>query len=534
MLKRLSHVMLTILITLSLAIASGCSSKVDSASTQQHKDELTVAIGGEPDGGFDPTTGWGGHGSPIFQSTILQWDKDLNVINDLATDYTVSKDSLTYKVNLRKDVKFTDGKALTAKDVVFTFETATTNSSVYDLTNLKSVTATGDYSVEFTLKEAQSTFTSTLVKVGIVPQHAYSKDYSQKPIGSGPYKFVQWDKGQQLIIEANPDYYGTKPYFKKITFLYLTEEAAYAAAKAGQVDVASVVPSLALQDIQGKKLVSYKSVDNRGIMFPYVKAGNKTKEGDPVGNDVTSDLAIRQAINMAINRKALVDGVLNGHGAPAYSVCDNLPWWNSETVIKDADKDGAKKILADAGWKDSNKDGILEKNGLKAKFTLVYPSGDSVRQSLAIAVSDEIKPLGITIEILGKSWDDINKLMHSDAILFGWGAHDPLEMYNLFNSKYMGVDYFNAGYYSNSKVDEYLNKAMLSSNSAEANTNWKKAQWDGTTGFSAKGDAPWAWLVNLDHLYYVSDTLDLGEQKVHAHGHGWPITDTIAQWHWTK
>ena len=533
MFKRLSHAILAVLIILTLAVASGCSSKADSASTKPN-DELTVAIGGEPDGGFDPTTGWGNHGSPVFQSTVLQLDKDLNIINDLATDYTVSENGLTYKVNLRKDVKFTDGQALTAKDIVFTYQTAATNSSVFDLTNLQSVTATGDYSVEFTLKEAQSTFTSTLAKLGIVPEHAYSKDYSQKPIGSGPYKFVQWDKGQQLIVEANPDYYGAKPSIKKITFLYLTEEAAYAAAKAGQVDVAAVVPSLALQDIPGKKLVAYKSVDNRGIMFPYVKAGNKTAKGDPIGNDVTSDLAIRKAINIAIDRKALVTGILNGHGAPAYSVCDNLPWWNPETVLKDADKDGAKKILADGGWKDSDNDGLLEKNGLKAKFTLVYPSGDSVRQSLAIAVSDEIKPLGITIEVLGKSWDDIEKLMHSDAILFGWGAHDPLEMYNLFNSKYMGVDYFNAGYYSNPKVDESMNKAMLSNNPTQADSYWKKAQWDGTTGFSAQGDAPWAWLVNLDHLYYVSDNLDLGAQKVHAHGHGWPITDTIAQWHFTK
>lgn len=531
MLKKISEVVLVVMLILSLTVISGCSSKTGSASAK-HKDELTLAIGGEPDGGFDPTTGWGEYGSPIFQSTILQWDKDLNIINDLATDYTVSKDGLTYKVNLRKDVKFTDGQGLTAKDVVFTYETAAKNSSVFDLTNLKSVTATNDFSVEFTLKEPQSTFTSTLAKLGIVPQHAYNKDYSQNPIGSGPYKFVQWDKGQQLIVAANPDYYGTKPYFNKITFLYLNEEAAYAAAKAGQVDVAAVAPSLALQDIPGKKLVAFKSVDNRGIMFPYVKAGKKNAAGDPIGNDVTSDIAIRKAINMAINRKALVDGVLNGHGAPAYSVCDNLPWWNSGTVFKDADMAGAKQTLTDDGWKDSDHDGMLEKNGLKAKFTLVYQAGDSVRQALAIAVSDEIKPLGIDIEVVGKSWDDIKKLMHSNAIVFGWGAHDPLEMYNLFNSKYMGVDYFNAGYYSNPQVDNYMNKAMLSNNQAEANVYWKKAQWDGTTGFSALGDAPYAWLVNLDHLYYVDDNLDLKAQKVHPHGHGWPITDTIAQWHW--
>ncbi|MEL7567055.1 MAG: ABC transporter substrate-binding protein [Dehalobacterium sp.] len=245
-------------------------------------------------------------------------------------------------------------------------------------------------------------------------------------------------------------------------------------------------------------------------------------------------MAIRKAINVAIDRESLVDGVLNGYGSPAYSVCDRLPWWNPDTVIEDANLEQGKKILADGGWQDADGNGILEKDGLKARFTLIYPSGDQVRQSLAIAVSDQIKPLGIDVLVDGKSWDQIETLMYSNAILFGWGAHDPLEMYNLFHSKYMGVDYYNSGYYSNAKVDEYLDAAMNAKSETEANEYWQKAQWDGATGFSGQGDAPWAWLVNLNHLYLVSEKLDIGAQKVHPHGHGWPITDTIADWHWTE
>ena len=66
----------------------------------------------------------------------------------------------------------------------------------------------------------------------------------------------------------------------------------------------------------------------------------------------------------------------------------------------------------------------------------------------------------------------------------------------------------------------------------EANRYWQQAQWDGKTGLSARGDAPWAWLVNLDHLYLVKDGLDIGRQKIHPHGHGWPVTDNLTEWRW--
>ena len=137
---------------------------------------------------------------------------------------------------------------------------------------------------------------------------------------------VQWDKGQQLIVEANPEYYGTKPAFKKVTFLFLAEDAAFAAAKAGQVDMAAIPSSFASQTVEGMKVVAVDSVDNRGVGFPMVPAqGKKTKDGYAIGNDVTSDKAIRLAVNYAMDRKALVDGPLYGYGSAAFSPADGLP-----------------------------------------------------------------------------------------------------------------------------------------------------------------------------------------------------------------
>ena len=364
---------LIVLVTFAISIMlAGCSTSNSSQNNDKNKekpkDELVLAFGSEPETGFDPTTGWGRYGSPLFQSTLLKRDDKLNIVNDLATSYEVNEDGKVWTVKLRDDVKFSDGEPLTAEDVKFTFETAANNGSVVDLNGLEKVEAVDDTTVKFTLKEAQSTFVNNLVATGIVPKHAYGENYAENPVGSGPFQLVQWDKGQQMIVKANPEYYGKKPYFKKVTFVFLNEDAAFAAAQAGTVDLAYIPAAFSKQKVPGMKLEAVKTVDNRGIVFPYVKSGDFTEDGLPIGNDVTADPAIRHAINIAVDRKALIDGVLEGYGSPAYTSVDGLPWWNPDTVIEDADLDGASKLLKEAGWKDTDGDGILEKGSLKANL----------------------------------------------------------------------------------------------------------------------------------------------------------------------
>lgn len=533
--KKIAISLLCISMLATSLLLGGCSSKQAESSKSEVKEakkELVLALGSEPEGGFDPINGWGRYGSPLFQSTLLKRDQDMNIINDLATGYEVSEDGLTWTVNIREDAKFSDGQPLTSEDVVFTFEKLMESSSTVDLTFVDSVTSKSDYSLEFKLKSPRSTFISNLIATGIVPKKSYTSEYYQNPIGSGPLVLVQWDKGQQIIVKPNENYYGQKPNFDRITFLFLEEDAAFAAAKAGQLDMTAIPPSYASQKIEGMKLTEVSSVDNRGIMFPTVKSGEADADSNPIGNDVTSDLAIRQAINVALDRQAIVDGVLEGYGTKAYSICDKMPWWNEETVTTDNDVDLAKKILADGGWIDADGDGILEKDNIKAEFNLVYPSGDQLRQSLAMVVADMVKPIGINIVIEAKTWDEIEAVLHKDAILMGWGSQDPLEMYNVYSSKMKGVEWYNPGYYENQKVDEYMEKALQARSEEEANEYWKKAQWDGETGLSGKGDVPWVWLVNRSHLYLVNDKLDIGKQQIQPHGHGWPLTSNIEQWKW--
>lgn len=497
--------------------------------------ELILAIGGEPDDGYDPTLGWGRYGAPLFQSTLLRRDEKLNLVNDLAESYSVSEDRLIWTVKIRADVKFSDGTPLTAEDVAFTFNQAAKSGGLTDVTVLEKAVALDATTVELHLKQPQSTFVNRLVTLGIVPAATYNETYAQQPVGSGPYKLVQWDKGQQLIVEANPLYYGAKPVIERLVFLFLEEDAAFAAAKAGEVQMVSVPQALAVQQLPGMKLLDVQSVDNRGLLFPFVPdTGEQTEKGYPIGNNVTADLAIRQAVNYVIDRAALVEGILEGYGSPAFGPVSGLAWEEPDTIVTDADLPTAQQLLAEGGWADSDGDGVVEKDGLKAEFTLLYPASDSTRQALALSAADMVKPAGIQINVEGKSWDEIEKLMHSNAVLFGWGSHDQTEMWNLYHSAMRGVEYYNTGYYANEQVDSYLDLAMGAATENEAIAFWQAAQWDKEgVGFTTKGDAAWAWLVNLDHTYFVSDCLDMGTPQVEPHGHGWPVTANIVNWQWT-
>jgi len=106
-------------------------------------------------------------------------------------------------------------------------------------------------------------------------------------------------------------------------------------------------------------------------------------------------------------------------------------------------------------------------------------------------------------------------------------------MYKLYHSNTPEPMYWNAGFYVNPVVDNYLDQALRAPSFDEAIPLWKKAQWDGKTGLSTPGDASWAWLVNLDHTYFINQCLDVGKSQMEPHGHGWPITANIDQWQWT-
>ena len=493
---------------------------------------VTMPTTSEPEAGFNPVYGWGAgehvH-EPLIQSTLTTTTADLKIGKDLATDYSVSEDGLTWTVSIRDDVKFTDGEPLTASDVAFTYNLCVENSSVNDFTMLKEAVAVDDTTVEFNMNTPFSIWPYTMAIVGIIPEHAYDENYGQNPIGSGRYIMKQWDKGQQVIFEANPDYYGDEVKMKKVTVLFMDEDAALAAAMAEQVDVAHTAASYADQVIDGYGLLQVASVDNRGINLPVGPA--RERDGLTVGNEVTADIAVRRAINIGIDREEMITNVLGGYGTPAYSVCDKMPWYNSEAQVS-YDPDGAKQLLEDAGWV-PGADGIREKDGVRAAFTVMYNPGDSVRQALAEDLANQCAELGIEVTTEGAGWDVAYDKALSQPLVWGWGAHTPMELYNIYHTlPATGSAEYSP--YANSTVDAYMDEALKASELEDSYDLWQKAQWDGSTGVTQEGDIPWVWLCNVDHLYYVRNGLQVAEQKIHPHGHGWSIVNNVDQWEWNE
>ena len=184
------------------------------------------------------------------------------------------------------------------------------------------------------------------------------------------------------------------------------------------------------QEISGYSLLRVGSVDNRGINLPAMAASEA--DGVTVGNDVTCDVAIRRAINIGIDREEMIQNVLNGFGTPAYSVCDRLPWYNPQSEAA-FDRPKAIRILEEAGWA-AGEDGIREKNGVRAAFTVMYNPGDSVRQALAEDLAAQCRQLGLEITTQGAGWDVAYTNALSQPLVWGWGAHTPMELYNLYHT----------------------------------------------------------------------------------------------------
>ena len=478
----------------------------------------------EPEAGFDPILGWGAgehvH-EPLIQSTLTVTTTELEIGYDLATDLTVSPDGLVWTATLRTDVYFTDGEPLIAADVAFTYNLAREASTANDLTMLEQAVAVGEHTVEFHLKQPYAIWPYTLSTVGIVPEHAYGPDYGRAPIGSGRYQLTQWDRGQQVILTANPEYYGDPVQMERVVVLFLAEDAALAAVRSGQADLVYTAATYSEQNFSGYHLLAVPTVDNRGINLPA-----QTLDGEK-GNAFTADPLVRQAINVGLDREKMIENVLNGYGSPAYSVCDGMPWASPESPVA-YDPERAATLLDAAGWV-LGAEGVREKRGEPAQLNLLYPVGDSVRQALAAETASQLMDLGIQAAMEGVGWDTAYDRAQREPLVWGWGAHTPMELYHIYHTA-SGSD--NAAYspYSNPQVDAYMDQALSAATLEESYAYWQAAQWDGETGILE--DVPWVWLVNVDHLYWVRDGLHVAEQKLHPHGHGWSIVNQVDQWTW--
>ncbi|MDR1440514.1 MAG: ABC transporter substrate-binding protein, partial [Clostridiales bacterium] len=482
------------------------------AAGAQPRDEVVIGFPSVPSN-YDPLDGFSS-GVQLLYSALVQTDADMNVVPDLAESWEVSGDALTYTFRLRSGARFTDGTDVTARDAVFSYGTAMANATGIDLSMVDSVAEEGG-DVAIRLKRPRSVFLLTAAQVGIVPEHAYGGDFALNPIGSGPFALAQHDVDQQFILEANEDYYAGAPAIKRAVFLKVSgEDRQLLAARGGEVDIALASATIAAANagaLPGYRLLVEKSVDNMGIAAPVVPDdGGVNEYGYRIGNAVTSDIAVRKALAYGLDRQRICDEALSGYASPAYSENDGMPWSNPESAI-DYDLGLALKYLDDAGWADADGDGIRERGGVRASFPLLYFAGDSVRQAVAMSAAIQARDsLGIEILVEGAG-EDLGERMFSEPLLLAWGSSNPMTTYMLFHSSNAGKDdWYNPENYANPAVDAYLDAALGAKTLDESVPSWQSAQWDGSTGTSMRGDAPYIFLINKDHLYWAREGLDTG------------------------
>ncbi len=498
---------------LSAALAlTSCSAP--SSGAKGNAKNVVLGVSAEPET-LNPILGYAPDGAAKIFDGLVAYDADLNLVPSLAKKLPETSDGgKTYTYHLRKGVTFHDGKPLTSEDVAFTYRKVLdedVNSTIRsDFAAVESIETPDKYTVVFHLKYPYAPFPKRTT-LGIVPEHALAgKDidsaaFNRDPIGTGPYEFVKWRPGDRLVLKANEQYWGGAPAVRRVTVAFVSDANTRAARlAAGELDGAALPPKLARGFRNDDSLVvrERKTADYRAITMP-------------MGNPVTSDRAVRRAMNIGVDRQAMVKGILLGQGVPAYGPLPPAHKWYEKSIERPYDPAKAKRILQQAGWT-MGPNGVRVKDGQPARFTLLYPAGDTLRKDVAVAFADQMSKLGIDVKVQGLGWDAITPRMRQDAVVFGGGApYDPdFVAYGIYHSSVAGEGFLNPGHYDNPRADELLEKGRHSADPQVRERAYRKLQ-----KVQARNPAM-IFCVYLRHLYVMRDAWNGIKPQVEPHAHG--------------
>ncbi|MFC4533805.1 ABC transporter substrate-binding protein [Sphaerisporangium dianthi] len=478
-----------------------------------------LGLGSEPES-LSPVLGYAPDGGSLLFDGLVRRAPDLTLQPALAEALpAVAGSKVTFR--LRQGVTFHDGRPLTGADVAYTYGEVlkpANNSPIRgDYAAIDKVEAPDARTVVFHLKYPYAPILQRAT-LGIVPSGSGLPAAGTAPAGTGPYALESWTKGDKITLKANERYWGGAPAIKRLVLAYTADDNARATRMAAGEFTATELPPKAIarfRDQPGLTVYEAPSADYRGVMFP-------------LAQPVTGDLAIRKALGLAVDRAAMVSAILAGSGTPAFGPVAPGTDWHDPAVDGSATPDRARaaQLLDEAGWK-ADTDGIRAKGGTAARFTLMYPAGDSLRKELALAVASDAKKIGIDVRLAGLDWDAIEPRMATDALIMGWGSpFDPdYTNYELFHSSYSGQGFFNPGHYKNPQVDRLLETGRETSDPAVR----KKAYQEFQRRIS--DDAVWLYLVYLKHTYVVRGNWSGMKVGVEPHEHATGgLFGTIASW----
>ncbi len=415
--------------------------------------------------------------SALIYSSLLKLDNEGRLVNDIAKNYEVEEDGLSYIFYIKEGIKWHDEKELTVDDLIFTIQTIQNGDFNSPLqTSWKGIRTEkiDDYTIRFILKNAYSPFLNNLT-FGILPKHLWEftevsnfplTEYNLTPIGAGYYKFKQFTKDREgkissIELVANENYHSKVPFISKLTFKFFkTEEDAIAAFNRKEIKGINY-----LSPRNKKRIIDIDKTNLYRLHLPRYFAifFNQTK------SKALSDKTVRLALSYAVNKNRMIEEILDGEGNAAQTpIPPQLLGYNPETKIYDYAEEHAKNILETAGWVDSDEDGIREKKQedeeeeIKLEFTLVTTDWPELIES-AKMLQEMWEKIGARVEIkniqASELKNDYIKPREYEALLFGEILNydpDPFAFWHSSQKKESGL---NLSLYDNLEVDKLLEEA---------------------------------------------------------------------------
>ena len=397
---------------------------------------------------------------------LIKYDKDIRIVGDLAESWEISKDGLVITFHLRKGVRWHDGRPFTAADVLYTYQVTvdpkTPTAYAGDFLKVKKAEVLDDWTFRATYDKP---FAPALMSwsVGILPKHLLAgkeittSPLGRRPIGTGPYKFKEWVTGQKIVLISNHDYFEGRPYIDGSIMRIIPDTATmFLELRANGIDRMGLTP---LQYTRQTENNLFRENFNkyRYLSFAYTYMGYNLK------NPLFADKRVRQAIAHAVDRVEMIDGVLLGLGKPATGPYKPGTWaYNPNVRAYPYDPAKAKALLAEAGWKDVNGDGVLEKEGRPFAFEIITNQGNEIRAKCAEIIQRRLAEVGIQVKIRVVEWaafvkDFINKRKF-DATILGWTIPMEPDLYDVWHSSKTGPEELNFISYKNGEVDALIEK----------------------------------------------------------------------------
>jgi peptide/nickel transport system substrate-binding protein len=402
--------------------------------------------------------------SGLIFNGLVKYDKELNLVGDLAQSWEVEEGGLVIVFHLRKDVRWQDGYPFTARDVEFTFRKMCDPDvrTPYggDFERVKSLEVIDEHTIKVTYKEP---FAPGLASWGmsIVPQHLLEKEdfndtqFSRRPVGTGPYRLKSWRSQEKIELVSNRDYFEHRPFIDRaVTRVIPDESTIFLELQTQGVDSSGLSP---LQYSRQTDSVFFRRY-YRKFRLP---GFNYTYLGYNLSNPLFSDKRVRQALNFAVDKQEIIDVVLLGFAVESTGPFVPQSWAYDRSILPAAfDPARARLLLAEAGWKDTDKDGWLDKDGRIFEFTVATNQGNEERQKTSQIIQRRLKDIGIRVRIKVVEWsvflDQFINKKNFEAVLLGWSVAREPDIYDIWHSSRTKEGEFNFIGFRNEEVDRLL------------------------------------------------------------------------------